>query len=82
MRGLEHDVRDLYSTLNHVRDENARLRAALKEAADELDAYYAAEYEGDHPLMLRRLERAKGSNPARLALTALSSPPAPPQPSA
>jgi cytochrome c556 len=48
--------------------ERDRLRAALKEAADELDAYYAAEYAGDHPYMVKKLAEAKASNPARVAL--------------
>jgi MoxR-like ATPase len=50
-------------------DEIVRLRAALKEAADELDAYYAAEYAGDHPYSVKKLAEAKASNPARAALT-------------
>ena len=45
-----------------------RLRAALNEAADELDAYYAAEYAGDHPYSVKKLAEAKASNPARAAL--------------
>jgi hypothetical protein len=49
-------------------DEIERLRAALKEAADELDAYYATEYAGNHPYSVAKLAEAKASNPARAAL--------------
>lgn len=45
-----------------------RLRAALREAAEELDAYYRAEYSGDHPYSKRKLAAAMRQNPARAAL--------------
>jgi len=48
--------------------ERERLREALTEAADELDAYYTAEYPTDHPHNVRKLETAKAANPARAAL--------------
>lgn len=49
--------------------ENEKLRAALHEAADELDACYRAEYCGDHPYAKRKLAEAKRQNPARIAIT-------------
>jgi hypothetical protein len=49
--------------------ENAKLKAALHEAADELDAYYRAEYCGDHPYSKRKLAEAMRQNPARIAIT-------------
>ena len=49
--------------------ENEKLRAALHEAADELDAYYRAEYPGDHPYSKERLANAMRQNPARIAIT-------------
>jgi hypothetical protein len=49
-------------------DEIERLRAALREAADELDAYYRAEYPGDHPYNQKKLAAAIAANPARAAL--------------
>ena len=42
---------------------------ALAEAADELDAYYSAEYAGNHPYSQRKLATAKACNPARAALS-------------
>jgi hypothetical protein len=54
--------------IREAADEIERLSAALKEAADELDAYYAAEYAGDHSYMVKKLAEAKASNPARAAL--------------
>ena len=41
---------------------------ALRETADELDAYYQAEYGGDHSYNVRKLLAAKAGNPARAAL--------------
>lgn len=52
-----------------LRAENEKLRAALHEAADELDAYYRAEYPGDHPYSKRKLADAMRDNPARAAIT-------------
>ena len=52
-----------------LRAENAKLKAALHEAADELDAYYRAEYCGDHPYTKRKLAEAMRDNPARIAIT-------------
>ena len=49
--------------------DNERLRAALHEAADELDAYYRVEYPGDHPYSKRKLAEAMRQNPARIAIT-------------
>jgi hypothetical protein len=54
--------------LNEAADEIERLRAALREAADELDAYYRAEYPGDHPYNQKKLAAAIAANPARAAL--------------
>lgn len=51
-----------------LRAEIEKLRAALHEAADELDAYYRAEYCGDHPYSKRKLAEAMRNNPARAAL--------------
>lgn len=51
-----------------LRADNARLRAALAESADELDAYYRMEYPGDHPYNKAKLAQALASNPARAAL--------------
>jgi hypothetical protein len=48
--------------------------ALMTEAAEELDAYYAQEYAGDHPYSVRKLVQAKEENPARAALTALQEP--------
>jgi len=69
-------VRHLYPEEFAARDariaaleaERERLREALTEAADELDAYYTAEYPTDHPHNVRKLETAKAANPARAAL--------------
>ena len=55
-------------TITALRAENEKLRAALHEAADELDAYYRAEYCGDHPYSKRKLAEAMRQNPARAAL--------------
>ncbi len=52
----------------NLRADNARLRAALAESADELDAYYRMEYPGDHPYNKAKLAQALASNPARAAL--------------
>lgn len=49
-------------------DRIAQLEAAMLEAADELDAYYRAEYPGDHPYSQKKLAEAMASNPARAAL--------------
>ena len=54
--------------INEQADRIAQLEGALREAADELDAYYRAEYPGDHPYSKRRLAEAMASNPARSAL--------------
>ena len=54
--------------ITRLRAENERLRAALHEAADELDAYYRAEYCGDHPYTKRKLAEAMRDNPARIAI--------------
>ena len=51
-----------------LRAEVERLRAALHEAADELDACYRAAYPGDHPYSKRKLAEAMRDNPARAAL--------------
>jgi hypothetical protein len=50
--------------------------ALIKEAAEELDAYYTAENAGDHPHSVTKLAQAKQANPARAALTALQEQPA------
>lgn len=42
---------------------------ALSESANELDAYYAYNYSGDHPYSVKKLKQARASNPARAALT-------------
>lgn len=55
-------------TITALRADNARLRAALAESADELDAYYRMEYPGDHPYNKAKLAQALASNPARAAL--------------
>jgi septal ring factor EnvC (AmiA/AmiB activator) len=49
--------------------EVEKLRAALHEAAAELDAYYRAEYPGNHPYFKQRLAEAMRQNPARIAIT-------------
>jgi hypothetical protein len=41
----------------------------LHEAAAELDAYYRAEYPGNHPYFKQRLAEAMRQNPARIAIT-------------
>ena len=56
-------------TIIALRAEVEKLRAALHEAADELDAYYRAEYCGDHPYSKRKLAEAMRDNPARIAIT-------------
>lgn len=53
---------------NKLLHEITRLRAALAESADELDAYYRMEYPGDHPYNKAKLAQALASNPARAAL--------------
>jgi len=68
LRGwLDEDV-PIGVIMNEAADRIAQLEAALREAADELDAYYRAEYPGDHPYSKRRLAEAMASNPARAAL--------------
>ena len=65
-------LRTDYNTAREAHDRRAAeviaLRAALREAADELDAYYRAEYPGDHPYSQRKLAEAIAANPARAAL--------------
>jgi len=51
--------------------DTKRLRELLAEAADELDAYYAHEYQGDHPYSVRKRKQAMDANPAREAINAL-----------
>ena len=51
-----------------LRAENERLREALKECEEELDAYYHQEYPTDHPYHQRKLKAALQGNPARAAL--------------
>jgi hypothetical protein len=63
--------------IDRLRAENEKLRAALHEAADELDAYYRAEYCGDHPYTKRKLAEAMRDNPARAALSASQPAPSP-----
>lgn len=58
----------LCNALEAERAENERLRAALTETADELDAYYQEEYGQDHPVHQQKLRWAKEGNPARAAL--------------
>lgn len=48
--------------------ELARMKGVLHEAADELDAYYRAEYPLDHPIHERNLKYLLDNNPARAAL--------------
>ena len=52
-----------------LRAEVEKLRAALYEAAAELDAYYRDEYPGNHPYFKQRLAEAMRQNPARIAIT-------------
>lgn len=54
--------------LDEAADRIEQLEAALREAADELDAYYRAEYPGGHPYSQKKLTEAMASNPARAAL--------------
>ena len=65
-------LRTDYNTAREAHDRRAAeviaLRAALREAADELDAYYRAEYPGDRPYSQRKLAEAIAANPARAAL--------------
>ena len=65
-------MRTDYNTAREAHDRRAAeviaLRAALREAADALDAYYRAEYPGDHPYSQRKLAEAIAANPARAAL--------------
>ena len=62
------DQADAAAEIARLRAENEKLRAALHEAADELDGYYRAEYPGDHPYSKRKLADAMRDNPARIAL--------------
>jgi hypothetical protein len=55
-------------TITTLRAENEKLRAALHEAAVELDACYRAAYPGDHPYSKERLADAMRDNPARAAI--------------
>ena len=55
--------------LRNLRAEFEKMRAALHEAADELDAYYRDEYPGNHPYFKQRLAEAMRQNPARIAIT-------------
>lgn len=67
-RRLVDTVIDYKKEAERLAIENETLRAALREAADELDAYYRAEYPGDHPYSQRKLAEAIAANPARAAL--------------
>ena len=67
-RRLVDTVIDYKKEAERLAMENENLRAALREAADELDAYYRAEYPGDHPYSQRKLAEAIAANPARAAL--------------
>lgn len=68
LRGwLDEDV-PIGVIMNEAADRIAQLEAALREAALELDAYYRAEYPGDHPYSKKKLAEAMASNPARAAL--------------
>ena len=56
-------------SLRLLREDNERLRKALRECEAELDSYYRAEYpHQEYPSYVRKLENALASNPARLAL--------------
>jgi chromosome segregation ATPase len=48
--------------------EVARLRAALFECQEEIDAYIQQEYPHDHPVQERYRQRDYAANPARIAL--------------
>jgi len=62
-------VRHLYpEEFAALEAEREKLREALAEAADELDAYYTAEYPTDHAHHVRKIEPAKAATPARAAL--------------
>ena len=71
--GTETSERNLMNVaadeITRLTAENEKLKAALHEAADELDAYYRAEYCGDHPYSKRKLAEAMRDNPARIAIT-------------
>jgi len=58
----------LRDEITHLRAENERLREALKECEEELDAYYHQDYPTDHPYHQRKLKAALQGNPARAAL--------------
>jgi len=64
------DIHAVVAWMEALEAENARLREALAEAAEELDDYYRREHpEADrYPDEQRKLERAMASNPARAAL--------------
>jgi hypothetical protein len=51
-----------------LKSENARLREALFECQEEIDAYIQHEYPHDHPVQERYRQRDYAANPARAAL--------------
>lgn len=54
--------------LRNASDEIERLRAALKQCEQELDEFYSAEYDIDHPVYQKKLTQELANNPARVAL--------------
>lgn len=61
---------DAADALTAAQDRIESLEAALKEAADELDEYYRAEYPLDHQIHRRNLKYLMENNPARADLDA------------
>lgn len=60
---------DLRAEVDRLRALIGRKDAALREAADELDEYYRAEYPSDHPLHQKKRAFLFEANPARSAIS-------------
>jgi chromosome segregation ATPase len=63
-----HSVDVLEKRVGVFKAENARLREALLECQEEIDAYIQNEYPHDHPVQERYRQRDYAANPVRAAL--------------
>jgi hypothetical protein len=62
------DAQDECARAEKAEAEVARLRDALFECQEEIDAYIQHEYPHDHPVQERYRQRDYAANPARIAL--------------
>lgn len=70
IRRMEVERIEAANALTAAQERIEALEAALREAADELDHYYRAEYPLDHPIHERNRKYLLNNNPARAALDA------------